>query len=613
MPATLLPREQVSVEQTWNLADIYPTFAMWKADIGYIEAALPSLVAYRGRLGEGPATLLAYLQARDTLAARFEKVCDYAEFSLATDGSSSLNQAMQARSTALTAQIATALSWVADELLALPPGTVEGYLATEPGLAPYRQQLEAILLQRGHRLAPQAEQCLAALDEALNLSYTLWERTTAADVTCASIEDGQGGQVSVSLSRWGSGLAQSPDRILRRRAYASLTEGLARHQHALAVGLSAHVRRNVALARLRGYGSAVEMLLAPECVPMSVYHTILEVVPSEVAPHMQRLLRLRQRVLGVEQLHHYDLQAPLALQSNRRVSYDQAQRLIRAGLSVLGEEYGNILDTAFRERWIDRADNLGKQSGAFSDTVYSVHPYVFTTWHDDLRAAIVLAHELGHAAHALLAGRSQVISNTFGTGSAAFTLAQPTLFLVEAPSTANELLLGWHLLDTTQNLRLRRYIIEQFLGTFVWTLVTSPLIAQFQQRLYDLAEADAPITTDTLLELQGEMHMRFYGDAVALDEGARLSWALVSHFYDPGLYAYTYAVGMACAFSVAQAIRQEGAFAVQRWLDTLRLGTSLPPLELARHAGTDLSSPESLRRAVACFGAMVDELEATST
>ncbi len=603
-----LTRDQVPVELTWDLADIFPSHAAWAAALEEVDAALPALAAYRGRLGEGAATLLALLRARDAAAEVFAKVGAYANLSLSVDGTASACQAMHARVMALAARTGAALSFLASELAALPEGVLDSYLAAEPALAVYRPQFDAILRRRGHLLAPEAEQALAALEETLDLPYNVWQRVNSADLACAPVADAAGEQTPVTLARWQAGLGQAPDRGLRRRAFESLTAGLERHQHTTATTLAAHIQRNVVMARLRGYRSAAEMILVPQQVPEAVYRTILEVVHDGMQPHVQRLMHLRQRVLG-DAVHFYDLQAPLCATAGPALSYEQAQPIVLDGLAALGDEYGAIMRSAMRERWVDRADNAGKRSGAFSSGVYGVHPYVLLTWQGQLRNALTLAHELGHTGQQALSARSQIVSNSPSFGSAAFGGLQGARFFSEAPSTANEILVGRHILDTTTDPQVRRPVIEGFLQTFTHNMVTHMLEAHFEQRLYDMAEAGRPITTRTVLDVQGEVFARFYGDSLVLDDAARLYWMQQPHFY-MDFYPYSYSAGLACGFGVADAIRAEGRPAAERWLSVLRAGYTLPPLELAARAGVDMSKPEPLQRAVAYFGTLVDELEA---
>jgi oligoendopeptidase F len=388
-----------------------------------------------------------------------------------------------------------------------------------------------------------------------------------------------------------------------------LYAGSERYTNTLAATLGAHVQRNTILARARGFDSAVEMILASRHVPLDVYRLLLVEVHDGMTLPMRRLIRLRKQVLGLDTVRMYDLRAPLDPTFDPPTTFADAERLITEGLAVLGDEYAAILRSAFHDRWIDRADNVGKLGGAFSPPIYRPHPYVFLTWRDNLRTILMLAHELGHAGHFALAGRHQAVSNAASGVLKDFVAGLPAYF-GEAPSTANELLLGQHLLTTTTDARMRRFVIEQFLGTFTHNLVTHMLEAHFEQRLYDLANTGRPITTQAVLDVQGEVFERFYGGEVVVDDRARRYWLEQPHFYiHTGLYTHTYAAGLACAAEVTTRIQVDGQPAVDRWLNTLRLGASRSSLDLARHACVDMTRPEPARRAVAWFGELVDELE----
>ncbi len=600
----LLTREQAPVEQTWNLADIYATPDEWEEDLRRVGDDSAALSSYQGRLGEGTAVLLACLKAHDALLDRLQRVVSYAQLNASADGLAPRNQAMAARANTVAAAADASQSFLVTELAALPDGTLERYLREEADLAPYRRLLDDALRRRPHMLAPAAEAALAALGEALNAPYTVYQHATAVDLACPSIRDEDGQETPMSIARYVFGLAQSPDRAVRRQAYESLAAGVGGHKATLATTLATYITRNVALARLRHYSSATEMILDGQRVPRAVYDNVLDVVHDELAPHMRRLLRLRQRVLGVERLYRYDLEAPLDPGYDPPMTFEESGRLIREGLRTLGGGYGEMLTAAFRDRWIDRADNAGKGSGAYCAPVYGVHPYVFTTWQDTMRSAFVLAHELGHAGHMLQSARAQSISNTITMGT-----FESIMFFIEAPSTANELLLGRHLLDTTDDPRLRRWVILQLLGTFTHNMVTHLLEAHFERRLYQLAEEGQPLTLATIMDAQGAVFERFYAGTVEIDEGARLYWLQQPHFYLGGLYPYTYSAGLSCAYGVTEAIRAAGRPAVDRWLEVLRAGITLPPMELMRRAGVDMAAPAPIQRAVSFFGTLVDDLE----
>jgi oligoendopeptidase F len=595
--ADLPRRDQVPLDQTWDLGDLYTTDDGWLADLQRVSDDIAAVSAYRGRLGTGAATLLGCLQARDALRERLDRVAAYAQLGLATDGTSPHNQALAAQVRALSAIAESAQAFLSTELAALPPGVLDEYLAAEPGLATYRLQIEDIVRLSEHILSAETEEAIAALGEALTLPHTIWQLATAVDLRCAPVRDAAGREAPVSIAAYVFGLSQAPDRELRRAAYTSLAAGLTRHRATLSSTLAAHITRNVTLARLRHYASATEMLLDAQQVPEAVYHSVLDVVHDAIAPHVYRLIRLRQRLLGLERVYRYDLDAPLNPDDEPILTFADSARVIQEGLRPLGDEYGEILAAAFRERWIDRADNLGKRSGAFCRTVYGRHSFVFTTWRDTWRSAFVLAHELGHAGHGMLGGRSQVISN-----------ARPRMFAIEAPSTANEMLLGQHILATTADPSVRGRVILQLIGTFLHNMVTHLLEGHFERRLYALAGEGRPLTLATIMDVQEEVFERFYAGTVTLDEGARLYWAQQPHFY-MNLYPYTYAAGLACGVAAAEAVRTEGQPAVERWLRMLRAGGTLPPLDLMRLAGVDLADAETLRSAVAYFGTLVDELE----
>jgi oligoendopeptidase F len=595
--ATQLTREQVPIEQTWNLDDIYATPEEWEADLGRVEADAAAVAAFQGRLDDGAGVLLACLRAYDAVLERLQRVGAYARLGASGDGVSPAFQARGARVAALGASVGAALAFLEIEVARLPEGTIERYLAEEPGLGLYRLRLDEVVRQRPYLLSLETEQALAALSETLDAPGLIWRRATAVDVACPPIEDEQGRATPVSIARYVFGLSQSPRRETRRRAYEALAAGLGRHKMTLATTLATFIKRNVTLARLRHYPSATAMILQPQEIPESVYENVLTIIHDESAPHVRRLMQLRRRVLGLDRLYRYDVEAPLDPDFDPPAAFAESAGPILAALRPLGEEYGAIMAAAFRDRWVDWGDNVGKSSGAFCSSVYGVHPYILTTWQNRMRDAFILAHELGHAGHGMLAGRNQVIGN-----------ARAGLFFIEAPSTANELLLGRHILDTTDDPRLRRWVILQFLGTFTHNMVTHMLEAHFERRLYELAEADQPLTLATIMQVQGEVFERYYAGTVTIDEAARLYWAQQPHFYT-GLYPYTYSAGLACAYGVVEAIRREGQPAVDRWLSALKAGGSLPPLELAKLAGVDMSSPEPLRQAVAFFGQLVDELE----
>jgi len=592
-----LTRAEVPVELTWNLSDLFPTTQDWEASLSAVEAYLPAVTRFKGRLAEGPAVLLECLEAREALREQYIRVYTYADLKVSADGSDPANQAAAARAASVGAKVSAALSFIPSELLALPEGTLDRYLSEEPRLEPYRKYLTDLADQKPHTLSPETEEALAALEEIHDAPYMIYNRAKNADMTFEPIRDENGQELPVSFTLYEDKYEQEPDVRLRRAAFDSFARGLKRYQHTCAATFATEVQKNVVLARLRGYRSAEEMLLQPQQVSLEAYHNQLDIIQAELAPHMRRYARLRQRVLGLDEVRFCDLKSPLDPAYSPATTFAAGSKLIIEALSVMGEEYIQVIRRALTERWVDLADNIGKTNGAFCASPYGVHPYILITWHDTLRSVFVLAHELGHAGHFALNQPVQRLINT-----------RPSSFFIEAPSTLNELLLGNYILSRSSDVRMRRWVIGQMLGTYYHNFVTHLLEGELQRRIYRLAEAGTPITASTLSETKGAILEEFWGDTVTIDEGARLTWMRQPHYY-MGLYPYTYSAGLTVATAVARAIREEGQPAVDRWLRTLKAGGTLRPLDLIRLAGVDMSTPEPLHQAVAYVGSLVDQLE----
>ena len=390
--AERLQRSQVRAEETWNLADIYSDAAAWAADAALVAADLRDVAAFRGRLSEGSAVLLACLRCHDRLINRLHRLRRYAYFSLAMDGGAPQSQAFSEQGS-VAAGAQADCSFLKPEIVALGSETIATFLHNEPELGAFRPLLQEAERESEHLLHPETEAALAAFGAARHAPQQHWNMATAVDLHCAAVVDASGEPAPVGIAAYGSVLAQSPDRSLRRDAYQSLVTGLNGLKAMLATALSTHIAQNVVMARVRGYASASEMILGQQRVPRALYDQVLDVVHEEIAPHVRRLMRLRARILGLEQLQRYDMEAPLDPHYQPQTTFAESAALIQETLRLFGDEYGAILEAAFSARWIDRADNVGKRSGAFCWPVAGVHPYVFISWKNTLRSAFTLAHD----------------------------------------------------------------------------------------------------------------------------------------------------------------------------------------------------------------------------
>jgi len=588
---TRLKRSEVPLHHTWNLDDLFPSHDAWSAELEALAADFQTVTCYRGRLAEGPAVLAACLDAQEAVQQRLLRIWAYASFRLNTESTEPAHQADGNLASALFARASAACTFIKSEALALPAGTLEGWLETEPLLHEHRFTLRNWLDLQKHTLAPETEAALSSLTEVLDAPYRTYSMSKGADMTFAPALDSAGQEHAV----FDGGPLVAADPVLRRNAYASFTQGMSAYRNTYAATFATEVQKNIALAKLRGYESAQHMLLSPHKVTFEVYENVLDIIGTELAPIMRRYQKLRQQQMGLNEMLYCDLAAPLGNEPD--VTYEQAQEWVLGSLEVLGEEYHEIMRRSFAERWIDYSDNVGKRSGAFCNTVYGVHAYIFMTWANRMRPVFTLAHELGHAGHLTLAGRYQRLSN----------MRPPTSF-IEAPSTMNELLLAQHLLTRSTDEEVRRSVIFGLMGTYHHNFVNHLLEGELQRRIYRHAEAGRPITENVLTQTKGDILSEFWGDAVVIDEGAKLAWMRQPHYY-MGLYPYTYALGLTISTAAAAAIEADGQPAIDRWLDVLKAGGTLTPVELAQLAGVDITQPDAIRTAVAYVGKLVDELE----
>ncbi|MEQ3593150.1 oligoendopeptidase F [Bacillus albus] len=590
-------RAEVPTELTWDLSHLYESDKEWETALRVLTDDIKKLDMFKGQLHTSPTTLLHCLLLEEELLMKLTKLYSYANLKESTDRTNPIVQANSSKIAALWTKVHTALSFIHNEILSFDEGTIEKYLTEETKLEPFRKSLLDILQKRQHTLSPETEEALAALGEVHSSPYKIYGMTKLADMDFTSIQDEQGNELPVSFALFESKYEFSPNVDIRRKAYSSFVSTLKRYKNTVATTYATEVKKQVTLSRLRKFESVTHMLLEPQKVPLEMYNNQLDIIYKELAPHMRRFADLKKKVLGLDQMLFCDLHAPLDPEFNPAITYEEAGKLIQDSLQVLGDEYSSIIEKGFKERWVDLADNIGKSTGAFCSSPYGSHPYILITWQNTMRGCFTLAHEFGHAGHFYLANKNQRIMNV-----------RPSMYFVEAPSTMNELLLAQHLLATNDDKRMRRWVILQLLGTYYHNFVTHLLEGEYQRRVYTLAEEGGALTATTLTEIKTNVLSTFWGNSVEIDEGAGLTWMRQPHYY-MGLYSYTYSAGLTASTAVAQMIKEEGQPAVDRWLDVLRAGGTMKPLELMKHAGVDMSKPDAIRRAVSYVGSLIDELE----
>ncbi|WEG12515.1 oligoendopeptidase F [Pullulanibacillus sp. KACC 23026] len=590
-------RDEVPVELTWKLEDLFPDEQAWESELNQIEQDLSTVTKFKGRLGESADTLLSCILAYEALLERFVRAGTYANLRSSEDGSNPVNQANSSKVASLNAKLDASLSFISSELLELEESLIEQYILDNSELETYRKFLFDLIATKPYKLSPETEEALAALGEVHSAPYRIYGLGKSSDMQFNSIETGNGEELPVSFALYEDVYEFSPDTAVRRKAYDSFVSTLKQYKNTFAGTFAAEVKKQVALSQIRGYESVTHKLLHPQQISLDMYHNQLDVIQKELAPHMRRFAKLKQRELGLDKMMFCDLKAPLDPDFNPKTTFEEASEVILKALEVMGPEYSAAMKKALTERWVDLADNVGKSTGAFCSSPYGSHPYILITWGDTMRSAFVLAHELGHAGHFYLANSHQTLFNT-----------RPSMYFIEAPSTMNERLLAQHLLSTTTDTRMRRWVITQQLATYYHNFVTHLLEGELQRRIFNLAEKGTPITANLLSDQKTDILTFFWGDAVEIDEGAGLTWMRQPHYY-MGLYPYTYSAGLTVSTAVSEMIQKEGQPAVERWLDVLKLGGTKKPEELIRQAGLDMTSPEPIKKAVAYVGSLIDELE----
>lgn len=588
-------RGQVDPRFTWNLGGLFENDDAWHEAAQRLQTIPQTLGGYRGRLGESAQTLLQFLQLGDALSREMDALGNYARRKADEDTRSAVYQEMSGRFMHLAVQISEAAAFETPELLAISDETLEGFYQTAPDLAHYRLALTRVRRQRAHTLSPEGEALLAAAGQLAQTPDEIFSMISDADMTFPDALDSAGVPHTVTHGTFVP-LLQSPDRVLREAVFRSLYSVYGQFRNTLAATLSAQMKQLQFFSASRKYASPLHAALDGTEVPTEIYHHLIAAVRKGL-PAMHRYVRLRKRLLGVEELHFYDLYTPIVADQDIKIDYAEAQRLTLDALAPLGEKYAAMLREGFAGRWIDVYENQGKRSGAYSAGAYGVHPYVLLNYTDTLSDAFTLVHEMGHALHSYLSNEAQSI-----------TYAGYVIFVAEVASTCNEALLMQHLLGTTTDKRRRAYLINYFLEQFRGTIYRQTMFAEFELWCSEQARTGQALTAQSLSDKYRELCRDYYGEDIVLDEEIALEWARIPHFYYD-FYVYQYATGFAAAIALSQRILEEGKPAVDDYLGFLRGGCSADPVTLLRGAGVDMASPAPMADALGLFDRLVSEME----
>jgi len=592
---TLTKRSDIPKEYTWDLESIFPTNEDWENGFKSLQQRLPELETLKGTLAQSGQALLAVLQKRDELFEKLETLFVYASMRKDEDTTNSLYQGMYDRAMQLVVHASTVASYIEPEILAIPQDTLNRFVRETPELGLYGQQLHDLNRKRPHVRSAEVEAVLAAAGEIADAPDAIFSMIDNADLKLPLIKNEEGEDVQLTKGNY-LVYIRSNDRRVRKEAFEGLHSTFLKQRNTVAVTLSAQIKGSTFFTRQRSYGSSRERALARYNIPVSVYDNLVETVGEHIYL-LNRYMRLRKRLLQLDELHMYDLYVPIVKETADEVSYEQASDTVVAALAPMGENYTDILKRAFKERWIDVYETPGKRGGAYSGGGYATRPFVLLNFQNKRDSMYTLAHELGHSMHSYF-------SRTYQP----FQYGDYTIFVAEVASTLNEGLLTEYLLKTTKDPTVRLAILNHSLEDLRGTLFRQTMFAEFEQQIYSRAEQGEPLTADTLSAMYRALNEKYYGGEAVIDELIDIEWARIPHFYY-NFYVYQYATGISAASALVQQILREGKPAVDRYLKFLSSGSSDYSIELLKKAGVDMTSPEPVRQALQLFDTHLTQME----
>ena len=596
MEKTNVIRERcdIPVSDTWALEDLFSSDEVWEKELAQLSEDQSVLVSYAGRLGENGEVLFDYLTHMEKLNEKLELLGNYAMRKADEDTRDGRYQAMTGQFMGAVSAISSECSFETPELVAIPEEILAGFYRDYPQLERYRRYLTDLRRRKPHTLSAEEERLLAAAGEMANAPSTIYGSLLNADLTYPDAVDAKGKRYPLSQGNFTS-LEMSPDRALRKSAYENLYHTLTGVQNTAASLLDAQNKQQKFYAQARKYSTALEASLDATNVPVEVYDNLIEAVHQNL-DKMHRYVRLRKKLLGVDELHFYDIYTPLVKDVDRNIPFEEAKQVVYDALYPLGDDYRKILKEGFDHRWIDVYENKGKRSGAYSAGT-AVHPYVLLNYTGTLDSEFTLAHEMGHALHSYLSSHNQ---NPID--------ADYVIFVAEVASTCNEALLMEYLLNKTTDRNERAYLINYFLDQFKGTIYRQVMFAEFEKNLGKMTDSGQTLTSEMICAEYSRLLELYYGPDMTVDSEIGIEWVRVPHFYY-NYYVFQYATGYSAAIALSQKILKGGEKEVKDYLNFLSGGCSRSPIELLKGAGVDMTGPGPIQEALALFGTLLDEME----
>lgn len=595
MAKTLPARDQVALEDTWDLNMMYADRESWEADLKQAREMGKKLAAQEGRVCESAQSLLDTLRQETDLYRKLQHLGVYVSCLSDQDTGNDTHQEMNQRFSSIIAGIGSEISFITPEILELEAARLEDYYRQCPELEDYRIALEDILRQKPHILSKEMEKLLADASEICNNPDQTYSIFHNADLKFPEVEDENGEMVQITHGRYLL-LEESADRRVRRETFEKLYSVYRQYSHTLASIYSGHVKQLIFNARARHYENTLEAAVDGVNVSSQVYRNLIDTVNRNL-DKMHRYVRLRKRLLGVDELHMYDIYTPIIAGISKEIPFAEARETVLKALAPLGEDYLQVVREGFANRWIDVYENQGKRSGAYSTGSYDSCPYILLNYAGKMDDMFTLAHEMGHSMHTWHSNHGQPPM-----------YANYRIFVAEVASTCNEILLMEYLLAHTTDRKERAFLLNHYLDSFKGTVYRQTMFAEYEMITNRMAEEGQSLTAEALTKVYYDLNCKYYGPDMVSDQEIGVEWAKIPHFYY-NFYVYQYATSFSAAVAVARSILKEGEPAVRRYKEFLSGGCSMPPVELLKIAGVDLTSAQPIQDALDVFGQVIEELE----
>ncbi len=588
-------REEIDSKYKWDLSSMFPSDEAFEAGLEELKAYCPKLLAFKGKISTSSQALLEFLQLEDQMNLLLYKIINYAERKSDEDTRVAKYQAYVANATSAYTQVGEATSWFAAELLAIPAESVEKFYAEVPALEFYRRKLNKILNQREHTLSAEEEALLARAEELAVQPTNIFSMFDDADLTFDDAVDSEGKTHKLTSGSFVP-LLMDADRVLRESAFKQLYSRFGEFRNTSAAILTSQVKNLQFFSSSRKYASSLEAALAENEIPVEVYNNLIDAVHQNF-PAFYKYVDLRKRVMGLDELHFWDVYTPLVDDVDMKFTYEEACDLIVKALAPMGEEYVGLVKKGLESRWVDVYETPGKRSGAYSAGGKGMNPVMLLNFQGGLDDVYTLIHEMGHSLHTYFSSHNQEI-----------TYSDYSIFVAEVASTCNEALLSHYLLEHETDPARHAYILNHFLEGFRGTIYRQCMFAEFERDISQMNADGVALNAEVLSERYGKLCAEYFGPGIELDEEIKLEWSRIPHFYY-NFYVYQYCIGFSAAIALSQRILSEGEPAVKDYIGYLSGGCSKTPIELLRGAGVDMATPDPVNAALKYFGQLVDQLE----